>query len=199
MLKKTTKRFISAVMIVAMVTLMLPFAAFAYETTTSGNSGSSTGSTTTWDGTTAETNWYDTNSDSYTISTAAQLAGLAKLVNEGKTFSGKTITLGADIDLGGKEWTPIGTVSNKFQGTFDGNRKTISNLKITRGLENIAQNNNIGFFGVSTSSAKIQNFTLNNVNVSGNLNIAAVLGGSGFAEAKIDNVHVTGNVQISGW
>ena len=194
MLKKTTKRFISAVMIIAMVTLMLPFAAFADETTP----GSNTDSTTTWDGTTVDTSWYNESSSNFAISTAAQLAGLAKLVNEGNTFSGKNITLDANIDLGGKEWTPIGTSGKLFSGTFEGSGKTISNLKITRGLENIAQNNNIGFFGVSTGSAKIQNFTLNNVNVSGSLQVAAVLGGNGAAEAKIDNVHVTGNVQISG-
>lgn len=137
-------------MTVMMITSMIPFTAFAAdETTTSGNSGSSTGSTTTWDDTTVDTSWYNESSNNFAISTAAQLAGLAKLVNEGNTFSGKNITLDANIDLGGKEWTPIGTSGKPFSGTFEGSGKTISNLKITRGLENIAQNNNIGFFGDS--------------------------------------------------
>ncbi len=112
MLKKTTKCFISIVMAVMMITSMIPLTAFAAdETTPGGNAGSNTDSTTAWDGTTDETSWYigHENDTSYTISTAAQLAGLAKLVNAGNTFSGKTITLGADIDLGGQEWTPIGT------------------------------------------------------------------------------------------
>lgn len=58
-----------------------------------------------WDGTTVNTNWYDdnTNAAEFTISDSADLAGLAKLVNAGNNFSDKTIKLGADIDLGGKE------------------------------------------------------------------------------------------------
>ena len=87
-----------------------------------------------WDGTT-DTSWYDSNDpkDTYTISTAAQLAGLAQLVNNGNTFSGKTITLDADIVLCDHEWTPIGKYANNsndhdFQGTFDGGGNTVSGL-----------------------------------------------------------------------
>lgn len=193
MLKKTTKRFISAVMIVAMVTLMLPFAAFAGETTTSGNSGSSTGSTTTWDGTTAETNWYigHENDTSYTISTAAELAGLAKLVNAGNAFSGKTITLGADIDLGGQEWTPIGTSGKPFSGTFDGNKKTISNLAINK-----PSKNDVGLFGYTTSG-EIKDFTLNNASVTGYLDVGAIAGTP--YTSKYTNINVTGTIKIEGF
>ena len=91
-----------------------------------------------WDGTQIDTSWYTghENDESYTISSAAQLAGLAKLVNNGNTFNGKTIKLGADIDLGGKEWTPIGTDDRPFQGTFDGAKEsggnyTLSNLYLS--------------------------------------------------------------------
>ena len=81
----------------------------------------------TWDGS-ADTSWYTepNTTDTYIITTAAQLAGLAKLVNEGPengspvNFSGKTVKLGADIDLAGKEWTPIGKSGATFNGTFDG-------------------------------------------------------------------------------
>lgn len=91
-----------------------------------------------WDGTT-DTSWYENNKDAaeFSISTAAQLAGLAQLVNNGNNFSTKNITLKADIKLnndavptGGNEWTPIGDSSNTFQGTFDGNGHTISGLYI---------------------------------------------------------------------
>lgn len=61
-----------------------------------------------WDGTTVDTSWYDdntTDTDEFTISDSADLAGLAELVNEGNNFSGKTIKLGDDIDLGGKDVT----------------------------------------------------------------------------------------------
>lgn len=92
-----------------------------------------------WDGT-DNTSWYtDAEEDAgtadkpYEISTAEQLAGLAQLVNGGTNFSGKTIKLTADIDLGDKEWTPIGNDENwelKFSGTFDGDGHTISGLNV---------------------------------------------------------------------
>ena len=68
----------------------------------------------------------------YEISTAEQLAGLAKLVNGGNNFSGKTIKLTADIDLNNQAWTPIGNGDNSFAffGTFDGDGYTISGLNV---------------------------------------------------------------------
>lgn len=155
----------------------------------------------------ANTDWYTSNSEAseFTITSTAELAGLAKLVNGGNDFSKKTIKLGANIDLAGKEWTPIGgsNTGKTFAGTFDGRDHTISNLKITRGFgyqgDENKVNNQIGLFGACTSAAKLQNFTLHNVDVTGSLNVAAVLGGSGGAEAKITNVHVTGNVKVYGY
>ena len=86
----------------------------------------------------ADTNWYTENPDqtSYTISSAEQLAGLAKLVNEGNQLSGKTITLDSDIDLSGRAWTPIGDAPRvdystgiaAFAGKFIGNGHTINGL-----------------------------------------------------------------------
>lgn len=99
-----------------------------------------------WDGS-AKTDWYDTNPEAleFTINTAEDLAGLAKLVNESPhiNFAGKTVKLGADIFLNEevlnenrelndgsyKEWKPIGYVNSiAFQGTFDGQGHTISGL-----------------------------------------------------------------------
>ena len=91
-----------------------------------------------WDGT-ADISWYmDESQDEYEISTAEQLAGLAQLVNGGKTFEDKTIRLTANLDLSGYEWTPIGTGSRSdntitgysFQGTFEGDNHTISGITI---------------------------------------------------------------------
>ena len=78
----------------------------------------------------------------YEISTAEQLAGLAKLVNGGNNFSGKTIKLTADIDLNNQAWTPIGNGDNSFafSGTFDGDGYTISGL-------NVPDTNAPGLFG----------------------------------------------------
>lgn len=67
-----------------------------------------------WNGTTVDTSWYDdntTDTDEFTISDSADLAGLAELVNEGNNFSGKTIKLGDDIDLGGKDVTADNNVA----------------------------------------------------------------------------------------
>ncbi len=83
----------------------------------------------TWDGT-ANTAWYTENMSStlFTINTAEELAGLADIVNSGTyAFAGATITLTADLDLSGHNWTSIGQ-DPPFSGTFDGDGYTISNM-----------------------------------------------------------------------
>lgn len=156
-----------------------------------------------WDGVSVDTDWYTGQPDAatYTLTTPAQLAGLAKLVNEGNNFAKKTVVLEDSLDLNGREWTPIGgtDTGKTFAGTFDGQGHTIANLTITRGLDNVGVNNRVGLFGAGTSAARIQNFTLHNADVSGCLQVAAVLGGSGGAEAKVSNVQVTGRVNVRGW
>lgn len=116
-----------------------------------------------WDGTT-DTSWYENNKDAteFSIGTAAELAGLAKLVNDGTNFSGKTIKLTADIKLnndavptGGNEWTPIGDSSNTFQGTFDGDGHTITGLYINDTAA--GYNAYKGLFGNIAAGAKVQN------------------------------------------
>ena len=67
------------------------------------------------------------------ISNAAELRAFAAEVNCGNTCEGKTVKLLADIDLENDDWTPIGTSTYSFKGTFDGNGKTISNLNISAG------------------------------------------------------------------
>ena len=96
-----------------------------------------------WDGS-IDIVWYDNNktSNTFEISKASELAGLAKIVNEGTdSFKGKTIKLTSDIDLNNIEWTPIGGTSiddgtgayyvTEFNGVFDGDYHSISNMKIT--------------------------------------------------------------------
>lgn len=81
--------------------------------------------------------WYDETATEFTLTTPAQLAGLAKLVNDGNGFYGKTIKLGKDINLGAHCWWPIGTDTKQngyynrcFTGIFDGNNHTISQMII---------------------------------------------------------------------
>ena len=91
----------------------------------------------------------------YEISTAEQLAGLAKLVNGGNNFSGKTIVLTADIDLNNQAWTPIGNENGfdaelAFSGTFNGDGYTVSGL-------NVPDTYFPGLFGQISTSAVVQN------------------------------------------
>lgn len=71
-----------------------------------------------------------TQDDPYIIMTGEQLAYLAQQVNGGTTYASTYFRLGISIDLGGKEWTPIGNSSWSFQGKFDGNGNSILELSI---------------------------------------------------------------------
>lgn len=84
----------------------------------------------------ADVSWYN-RSGSYVLTTAEQLAGLAKLVNTGVSdFAGETVTLGADVSLknrdgtvGVRTWTGIGASAERaFRGTFDGQNHTIRDM-----------------------------------------------------------------------
>ena len=116
---------------------------------------------TPWNGTDVDISWYvgHESDTEFSISTAAQLAGLAKLVNDGNNFSGKTIKLAKDIDLNNQVWTPIGTQGNPFKGVFDGGQHSVANLK----LENTDDSGSamIGLFG------NINSGTVSNLTVSG--------------------------------
>jgi len=113
---------------------------------------------------------------------AADLLYFAKTVNEGNggEYSGETVKLMADIDLAGIEWTPIGTLNASdgngnpsFNGTFDGNGKTIKNLYI-----NLPDKNAVGFFASNAvyKDAVIKNVTFENANVTGHKWVGVVQG-----------------------
>ncbi len=155
----------------------------------------------------ADISWYTEGETSYTISTAAELAGLAKLVNEGiafcdKDFNSVIITLDDDIDLDGKMWTPIGggEANKTFAGIFDGGNNTISNLIVTSSY------GNVGLFGRCAMnadfglSAEVKNFTVYNaiVKASGQDAVGAAVG-YGHTELKVTNVNVTGTLDIFGY
>jgi len=117
-----------------------------------------------------DTGWYDNHigDTPFEISTAEELAGLAKLVNEGNDFVGKEISLSKDIKLGKHYWTPIGffetSGAKSFKGTFDGSGKEISGLSI------LGDNSNIltyGLFGCIEEEATIRNVILKYVEVVG--------------------------------
>ena len=99
------------------------------------------------------TDWYteDPNSSSYTLDSAEQLAGLAKLVNEDvSSFDEVTINLGEDISLYGSggvddriDWIPIGTKEHPFKGSFEGHGYRISGITVGSSASDYA-----GLFGV---------------------------------------------------
>lgn len=132
-MKKVTAVFLA--LVIAVTTFVFP-------------SGAATKTSKVWNGK-VSTSWYTGNKTSYDIDTPAELAGLAKLVNSGKSMKGITINLTADIVLndtdGWKDWynnppenvfTPIGKTGNPvggyypFCGVFNGNGHTISGLYV---------------------------------------------------------------------
>lgn len=71
--------------------------------------------------------WYSQTASVYELKTVGQLRGFRDLVNGGNDFKGKTVSLGADIDVSlAEDWTPIGTSKTAFAGTFKGNEHTIT-------------------------------------------------------------------------
>ncbi len=134
----------------------------------------------------------------YEVYSAQGMQWLAEQVNGGNNFSGKTVTLTANIDLDGIEWTPIGTEGKPFCGNFDGNGKTISNLQIDKGSMN-----DVGLFGYAgvieaKNNAEIHNFTINNATVKGSLHTAVVCGRP-YASVKLYDIDVTGHVELDGY
>ena len=79
-----------------------------------------------WDGTTKDTSWYDDSKSSFTLTTAAQLAGMRELMKSNTDFAGKAVTLAADLDLDNKEWGDVDW--RLFKGEFDGGGHTVSNI-----------------------------------------------------------------------
>ncbi len=151
---------------------------------------------TPWNGN-ADTTWYDAAKTEYTLKTAEQLAGLAKLVEDETDFTGKKILLAADIDLNNLEWTPIGaptrdgTASSRyFRGSFDGQDHTISNLFINQMEE--TDNSVSGLFGV-IANASISNLTLESGSVTDNGDTAGGIIGATMDEeggvSAITNCH----------
>jgi|GEM_PF-1619428 GLUG domain-containing protein len=135
----------------------------------------------------------------YNIVSAAGVKSLAELVNAGDNFEGKTIVLTADANLGGEEWMPIGNgtrsgqtyTGNAFKGTFDGNGKTISGLKIT----NRSGSDAAGLIGV-LDGGTVKNLTLDvDINVSDNNDLAAGCVGLLTNNGIVENVTVSGNVK----
>ena len=124
------------------------------------------------------------------ISSAEELFAFAKAVNEeGKSFSGQTVFLTADIDLNNAAWTPIGqTGATQFRGIFDGNDYTISNLNIDSYAQTGA-NYSSGLFGW-LNNATVKNVNVDGATVIGNHNVAVIAGYLETSGCTVSNCHV---------
>lgn len=112
---------------------------------------------------------YDNTTKTYTVYNADGLLAWNEAAQKDKSIN---CTLSADIDLTGKEWIPIGTdENNSYTGTFDGNGKTITGLTV-----NQSEQDYVGLFGCLGSDGKVQNLTLENVNISGAYYVGSVVG-----------------------
>ena len=90
-----------------------------------------------------------------------------------------------------KNWVPIGNSNNKYQGTFDGNNKTITNLYIN------ASQLNVGLFGY-TYEGTIKNLTFEYANVTNTNNYAGVLVGKAYWGSTLQNIKISNTCQIKG-
>ena len=154
-----------------------------------------------WDGT-ADKTWYNESAEEFVIMTAEQLAGFAKLVDEGKTFEGKTVKLGQDIDLyvmGANDepvsFDPIGYGYNVvFKGTFDGQGHTISNLYQDGGALGIAQSTAGGGLFASVVDATIKNLTIDNAEIKMDIIDMGTLVGYSYGTTSYENITVKNSV-----
>ena len=131
---------------------------------------------------------YDSNTKTYTVYNADGLMNIAELVNGGKTDI--NITLTADIDLTGKNWTPIGTdYDNSYKGTFDGGGHTITGLTFTTNDEYA------GLFGWLNRAGTVKNVVMEGVQITSNQIYGGSIGGVvGYSWGTIENCSVSGSV-----
>ena len=131
---------------------------------------------------------YDSNTKTYTVYNADGLMNIAELVNGGK--SDINITLDTDIDLTGKDWTPIGTdYDNSYKGTFDGGGHTITGLTFTTNDEYA------GLFGWLNRAGTVKNVVMEGVQITSNQIYGGSIGGVvGYSWGTIENCSVSGSV-----
>lgn len=148
-----------------------------------------------WDGTTASgfAGGKGTENDPWRIENAEQLAYLAQQVNNGTDYEKAHFLLVSDLDLSGKEWTPIGTGGKSFWGGFDGGGHTITGMTIT------GDGDHVGLFGecrnFTTPSSYIKSVTVKRANISGHSHVGAIAGEG----ANISDCYSIENTICAAW
>ena len=124
---------------------------------------------------------------SYTVTSADGLMNIAELVNGGKTDI--NITLDKNIDLTGKDWTPIGTgTRNLYSGTFDGGGHTIKGLTVT------TNDQFVGLFGYLNRAGMVKNVVMEGIQITSNHMFGCTGGVVGYSWGTIENCSVSGSV-----
>ena len=124
---------------------------------------------------------------SYTVTSADGLMNIAELVNGGKTDI--NITLDTDIDLTGKDWTPIGTdYDNSYKGTFDGGGHTITGLTVT------TNDQFVGLFGYLNRAGMVKNVVMEGIQITSNHMFGCTGGVVGYSWGTIENCSVSGSI-----
>ena len=137
---------------------------------------------------------YDSNTNTYTVYNADGLMNVAELVNGGKTDI--NITLDKNIDLTGKDWTPIGTdYDNSYTGTFDGGGHTITGLTVTTNDEYA------GLFGYlsnfNNAAGTVKNVVMEGIQITCNHRSGYAGGVVGYSWGTIENCSVSGSVSAT--
>ena len=147
---------------------------------------------------------FDTNK-TYVINTKEDLIALQTLTNNGVSTKGVNFILGGDIDLTGETWTSIGkTEALAFQGNFDGNGYTISNLTGGGGLfgyvkgDAKATNDNNKGSTISATYGVIKNVVVQNVNITKSSNETGALIGKN-SGGYVNNCYSSGNIKSGNW
>ncbi|MDR1944031.1 MAG: hypothetical protein LBQ19_04335, partial [Synergistaceae bacterium] len=121
----------------------------------------------------------------YIVVSRAGFAYMAREAEAGNSFSGKHFKLADDVDMGG-ETVPIGRLGKPFNGLFDGNGKTVSNIAI-----NLPNNGGVGLFGSIGREGRVADLNIREADISGGWNVGGVAGYNG---GSLVNVSIVGKV-----
>ena len=130
---------------------------------------------------------YDSNTKTYTVYNADGLLAWNEAAQKDRSIN---CTLTADIDLTGKDWTPIGTnYDNSYTGTFDGGGHTITGLTFT------TNDKYVGLFGWLNKAGTVKNVVMEGVQITSNQIYGGSIGGvAGYSWGTIENCSVSGSV-----
>ena len=129
---------------------------------------------------------YDSNTKTYTVYNANGLLAWNEAAQKDRSIN---CTLTADINLTGKDWTPIGTdYDNSYKGTFDGGGHTITGLTFT------TNDQYAGLFGCLGEAGTVKNVVMEDVQITCNHRLGYAGGVAGFSDGTIENCSVSGSV-----